>query len=153
MAQKTRKSPTPSTAKKTGAELPMDTPKSSAPSLPLTEAKLELDVHQARMVAFLRERLDATNDEVLDFLVTAGPYAIQLDELAEHRVFDGIEHIYSGTEITTSIRNGLGEVGLDVRSDVIEFLGQHWRPRMMSGWRGGPEPASACGVMRSVEGP
>ena len=141
MAQKTKKSPTPSTAKKTGAELPMDTPKSSAPSLPLTEAKLALDVHQARMVAFLRERLGATDDEVLEFLVTAGLYAIQLDELAEPRVFDGVGCIYSGTEIATSIQNGLGEVGLDVRNDVIEFLGRHWRPRMMSGWRGGPEPA------------
>ncbi len=34
MAQKTKKSPTPSTAKKTGAELPMDSPKGTPTSLP-----------------------------------------------------------------------------------------------------------------------
>ncbi len=34
MAQKTKKSPTPSTAKKTGAELPMDSPKGTRSSVP-----------------------------------------------------------------------------------------------------------------------
>ena len=140
MAQKTEKSPTPTTAKSNGAELPMDTPKGSDPSLPVTEASLALDVHQARMVAFLRERLGGTTDEVLEFLVTAGLYAIQLDELAEPRVADGVGWIYSGTGIATSIMNGLGEIDSEVRNDVVDFVGQHWRPRMMGGWRGGPEP-------------
>lgn len=130
---RTKRNPTSSPAKTIDAGLQVDTPKRSGSSVPAT---LALDPYQRQMVAFLAERLGGATDDVLDFLVTAGLYVLQLDAMAEGRVRDGVEQIYGESTVPKAIMDELVDLECNVQNEVDAFLCRAFRPRMTGDWRG-----------------
>ena len=80
MGQETKKSPTPSTAKKTGAELPMDSPKGTPSSVP---------------PAVLRRLLTVADVDVNDFHDMMG----DAQSHAERRVARLLDRLSDGAEV------------------------------------------------------
>jgi len=119
-----------------------DAKKERSPLALVQNVEIELDVDQWRAVAMMRNRLDGTAAEVLEFLVTVGLFTLQLDPLARGRVRSGVNALFD-EPLATAIMNDLGDLECNLENEAADFKIRNLRPRMAGDWRGAPLPEPA----------